>query len=168
MTARPAVVLVPGTMALLPEYAGGTDPVAELRAACLEAVAGLAGEVRVVASNRSGERVAQHLLRETDQARGGGDDPAYLVVGNGSAARTEKAPGHLDLRARAFDDGLRDALITPDTAALRAIDRGLAAALWADVDALVALGQLLVDESLVEVGYDDDPYGVQYWVLRWR
>jgi hypothetical protein len=21
--------------------------------------------------------------------------------------------------------------------------------------------------SLVDVDYDDDPYGVQYWVLRW-
>ena len=36
MTSR--VVLVPGVLALLPEYAGQTDPVAELRAATPDAV----------------------------------------------------------------------------------------------------------------------------------
>ena len=31
------VVLVPSTLALLPEYAGAHDPVADLRSACAEA-----------------------------------------------------------------------------------------------------------------------------------
>ena len=54
------VVLVPGVLALLPEYAGLEDPVAELRAACLEAVAWLGDDVRVVADDQ-GARVAAYL-----------------------------------------------------------------------------------------------------------
>ena len=36
--------------------------------------------------------------------------PPLLVVADGSARRTEKAPGHLDPRAAAVDDALVDAL----------------------------------------------------------
>ncbi len=90
---------------------------------------------------------------------------AYLVVGNGSARRGEKAPGHLDERAAGFDDALRaDLTGAPDR--LAGLDRDLARELWADVDSLVWLGtQPRLD--LVQVDYDDDPYGVQYWVVRW-
>ena len=55
------VVLVPGVLALLPEYASLTDPVAELRAACLAAVAWLVeegGPVTVVA-DAQGRRVSE-------------------------------------------------------------------------------------------------------------
>ena len=96
------VVLVPGVLALLPEYAGIEDPVAELRAAALDAVAWLGPEVTVLA-DAQGARVAAYLLEATDR---GGDEPSYLVVGNGSAMRTEKAPGHFDERAEAFDAAL--------------------------------------------------------------
>jgi hypothetical protein len=173
------VVLVPGVLALLPEYAGQVDPVAELRAACLAAVAwlGEAGPVAVVAGPQ-GARVADALLdavasvhnsaierlrAPADLASGG-----VLVVGNGSAKRTEKAPGHLDDRARAFDAELGRALREGDTAALAAVDQDLARELWADVDGLVWLGrERLTPGSGAAVDYDDDPFGVQYWVMRW-
>ena len=75
------VVLVPGVLALLPEYAGIEDPVAELRAAALDAVAWLGPEVAVLA-DAQGARVAAYLLEATDR---GGDESSYLVVGNGGA-----------------------------------------------------------------------------------
>ena len=58
-------VLVPGALALLPEYAGLEDPVADLRAACRAAVTWLveAGPVRIVGDSQ-GQRVAQWLLSE--------------------------------------------------------------------------------------------------------
>ncbi len=98
------IALVPGVLALLPEYAGIEDPVAELRAACLEAVAWLGDDVRVVADDQ-GARVAAYLI-STSSTTGAN----VLVVGNGSAKRTEKAPGHLDARAHAFDETLGAAL----------------------------------------------------------
>ena len=161
------VVLVPGVLALLPEYAGLEDPVAELRAACLAAVSWLTGDVEIVADTQ-GRRVAEHLLAETGDRRGAGATTSYLVVGNGSACRTEKAPGHLDERAHGFDAALGRALRTADPAALRAIDQALARELSASTYAITRLGEILTPQHEATVDYDDDPFGVQYWVLRWE
>jgi len=182
-------VLVPGLLALLPEYAGLTDPVPDLRAACLDAVAWLcgAGPVEVVGSPQ-GERVAEALLsgagvsrlgrqgalapRPAERGQGAlaprpaeGGSSGLLVVGNGSARRTEKAPGHLDPRARAFDEALGRALRDGDAEALAATDHALARDLWADTDHLPRLAGL---GPAAAVDYDDDPFGVQYWVMRWE
>lgn len=172
MTSPVRVVLVPGALALLPSYGGIEDAVADLRAACLDAVRWLGAEPHVVAGAQ-GARVAASLTgvsrlpsRLAPQPPKGG----VLVVANGSAKRSEKAPGHLDDRAVAFDNALRAALLAGD---LRGLDQALAQELWADVDSLVRLGQEMdVDPASVQVDYDDDPYGVQYWVMRmegtWR
>ena len=156
------IVLVPGVLALLPEYAGLTDPVPELRAACREAVAALAatGPVEVAGTDR-GVRVGRHLLAEAGGTEGPGG--GLLVVANGSAMRTEKAPGHLDERAEAFDAALGRALAEGDAEALASLDQALAVELWADtveVPRLAGLGP-------AEVLHDAAPYGVQYWVMRW-
>ena len=106
-------------------------------------------------------------LRQAVQAAEDWLGEGLLVVANGSAMRTEKAPGHFDERAEAFDEGIGTALRTGDLETLRAIDPGLAAELWADVDALVNL-PVLGEVTEVQVDYDDAPYGVQYWVVRWQ
>ena len=178
MSAR--VVLVPGCLALLPAYSSLHDPVAELRAACLAGVGWLGPDVRVVAGPQ-GERVAAALLQAvagsgwSAEGRSGGEyaaGPAYLVVGNGSACRTEKAPGYLDERAKGFDAELGRALGlaggAPEPQALRAVDLDLARELWADVAVLPRVAELLDGATTVGVDYDDDPYGVQYWVARWE
>ncbi|MEN8673699.1 hypothetical protein [Nocardioides sp.] len=157
------VVLVPGVLALLPEYAGLSDPVADLRAACLEAVATLGVDVEVLATG-SAARVAHHLL---DAAPRHGEHPSYLVVGNGSATRSEKAPGHLDERAADFDRRLHAALAGPDPAALAGLDQDLATELWADTGQLGRLGELLEGGGEAQVTYAEAPYGVQYWVAAW-
>jgi hypothetical protein len=154
-------VLVPGVLALLPEYAGLTDPVAGLRAVCLEAVGGLGRDVTIVADDQ-GRRVAEHLLAATSRS---GGDSSYLVVGNGSACRSEKAPGHLDERAAAFDDALRAALVGGD---LSGVDVALGSELLASLDGILRLGEILAPDCAVSVDYDDDPFGVQYWVMRWE
>ena len=173
------MVLVPGVLALLPEYAGRTDPVAELRAACLAAVSWLTGPVEIVA-DAQGRRVAEHLLAvstgstiggggSTTEGGGVGGDTSYLVVANGSACRGEKAPGHLDERSFGFDAEIDKALRTPDGAALAGLDEALGAELWAgNVAGLRRLGGLLAGAGAPVVDYADDPFGVQYWVMRWR
>lgn len=161
------VALVPGVLALLPEYAGIDDPVAELRAACLRAIWWLreTGPVEVVAGPQ-GDRVAGALLDaagvSTGSVTGGGDRASYLVVGNGSATRSEKAPGHLDERSHAFDDALGASL----RAGRPEVDAVLAEQLWADVGAIVRM-RGLGDLGPAQVDYADDPFGVQYWVMRW-
>ncbi len=156
-------MLVPGALALLPEYAGLVDPVAELRAACLAAVGRLGEDVTVLADDQ-GERVAAYLLGATDHI---GTEPCVLVVANGSARRSEKAPGHLDDRAHDFDDALGKALQAADREGLRSLDRLLAGDLLAVVDPIVGLADLLTPDHRADVLYEGDPYGVKYWVVTW-
>ncbi|GAA4379430.1 hypothetical protein [Nocardioides caricicola] len=150
---------MPGVFALLPEYAGLEDPVAGLRAACLDAVAWLGRDVRVLA-DAQGRRVADHLVGCIGDAV---DEPSYLVVGNGSAKRSEKAPGHLDERAHAFDEALGASL----RAGRPEVDAALAHELWASVEGIARMRDL-GDLGTAQVDYDDDPFGVQYWVMRWE
>jgi len=178
------IVLVPSTIALLPSYAGIEDPVAPLRSACLAAVAALAPVpwVRVVCAparsddvergvvDPAGRRIADHLLGSVGFA--GQVSPEaedVLVVANGSATRSEKAPGHLDERSFAFDASLEQALRDGDVAALSELSDPLATELWChDVPALHELATVLRPGVPGEVTYADDPYGVRYWVVTWR
>ena len=107
-------------------------------------------------------------LRKAVQEAQGWLEDGLLVVANGSAKRTEKAPGHFDERAEAFDATLGVALRAGDLDALRRIDRALADELWADVAQLITVADDISDVTSVEVDYDDSPYGVQYWVVRWQ
>ena len=159
------VALVPGVLALLPGYAGQEDPVPEVRAAALAAAAWLAeaGPVTVV-GDEQGCRVGRHLLAGAAE----GDGSAYLVVANGSARRDDTAPGYVDERAVLFDAAVEAALREPDAAALEGLDVDLAAALLVGNPAgLVRLGTLLRRAGPPMMDYAGDPYGVQYWVMRW-
>lgn len=157
------VVVAPPVPALLASYAGLTDPVAELRAACRDAVDWLTREqgARVVAGDDLARRVGRELLGE------GEGGPGLLVMANGSARRSERAPGHLDDRAAAFDAAVEAALAGGDAAALAEIDLELAAGL---LTAGMPLLRDLAGLSVVSARLDhaEDPYGVRYWVVRWQ
>jgi hypothetical protein len=161
MSSGARAVLVPGVLALLPEYAGLEDPVADLRAACVRAVGWLGEDVTVLASPQ-GRRVADHLLAATSRS---GSGRSYLAVGNGSAKRTEKAPGHVDDRAVPFDAALGEALVT---GSLGEVDLCVSAELWADTDAIAELATVLPPGLAATVDLEADPFGVQYWVARWE
>ncbi|MFF8379533.1 class III extradiol dioxygenase subunit B-like domain-containing protein [Streptomyces sp. NPDC015661] len=94
---------------------------------------------------------------------------ALLVMGDGSACRTVKAPGYLDERAAGFDAEAARALGTADVAALLALDAGLAGELKAagrapwQVLAGAAEGAGLDGRLL----FEDAPYGVGYFVAAW-
>ncbi|MGA5732302.1 class III extradiol dioxygenase subunit B-like domain-containing protein [Streptomyces seoulensis] len=99
----------------------------------------------------------------------GNDRLALLVMGDGSASRTLKAPGYLDDRAAPFDAEAARALGTAELAALAALDAGLARELQSSgraswqVLAAAAEGAGL-DGTLL---YDEAPYGVGYFVAAW-
>lgn len=97
---------------------------------------------------------------------------ALLVMGDGSARRAERAPGHYDPRAEPFDAVVAAALAAADARALADLDPGLARELlapgragWQVLAGAVASdrrpwkGQLLADEA---------PYGVEYLVASWN
>ncbi|CAI7978903.1 MULTISPECIES: hypothetical protein [Parafrankia] len=110
-------------------------------------------------------------------AEADGSRLALLIMGDGSARRTVKAPGSLDPRAAAHDASVSAALATLDVTALLALDPALAADLLAPGRASwqVLAGALRRATpgdparswtSLVR--YDDAPFGVGYLVVGWE
>ncbi|MFQ1003996.1 hypothetical protein [Modestobacter sp. SSW1-42] len=92
-----------------------------------------------------------------------------LAMGDGSARRTEKAPGALDPAAAGFDAAVAAALAAGDPAALAALDPGEGERLLAaGVPVWRAVGTALAGRTcLAEVTYDAAPYGVGYLVATW-
>ncbi|MFD1533152.1 hypothetical protein [Pseudonocardia aurantiaca] len=93
-----------------------------------------------------------------------------LVVGDGAATHTERAPGYLDERAGPFDVAVAAALRDADTGALAALDAGLATSLMA---AGRAPWQVLAGAAAAngrwrgELLHSSVPYGVAYHVAVW-
>jgi hypothetical protein len=95
---------------------------------------------------------------------------AMLVLGDGSACRSERAPGYLDPRAEPFDAATRKAFQDADTDALMALDPLLAKELmvagrpaWQ-----VLAGAAAGTRWWGNVVYDAAPYGVNYTVAVWE
>ncbi|WP_310719334.1 class III extradiol dioxygenase subunit B-like domain-containing protein [Streptomyces lydicus] len=94
---------------------------------------------------------------------------ALLVMGDGSACRTVKAPGYFDERAEGFDAAAAHALGTADLPALRALDATLAADLQASGRACwqVLTGAAEDTDLTGRLLRDEAPYGVGYFVATW-
>jgi hypothetical protein len=92
-----------------------------------------------------------------------------LAMGDGSARRTEKAPGALDPAAGPFDATVAAALAAGDPAALAALDPAAGERLLAaGVPVWRAVGTALAGRSVTAtVTYDDAPFGVGYLVATW-
>jgi hypothetical protein len=94
------------------------------------------------------------------------DRVALLVMADGSATRTLKAPGYLDERSTPFDAEIARAIADGDLDALLTMDAGLARQLMAtgrpawQVLAGAAGGRPVV----TEIHYRDAPFGVFYLV----
>jgi len=91
---------------------------------------------------------------------------ALLVMGDGSARRSLKAPGHLDPRAEPFDAAVEAAVRGGRLGALLELDEALARELMATGRPAwqVLAGAVPEDGSVVDVLYRDDPFGVAYLV----
>jgi hypothetical protein len=136
-----------------------------------------------------GHRVARHLLGgrrftpelalpwtaasllEQDRGTGPHALPAttLLVMADGSARRSEKAPGHLHPASVPYDEAIEQALRSGDAEALATLDLRTAAEVWCDgAPAFRLLGEVARGRSIeAEVSYADAPYGVAWWVARW-
>jgi hypothetical protein len=92
---------------------------------------------------------------------------SLVVVGDGSAKRTEKAPGYIDPRAAGYDAQVAAALRAGDPRMLAEVDFGLGAELMVSgVPAWTAVAELKRKRN-GRVLYDDAPYGVGYFVATW-
>jgi aromatic ring-opening dioxygenase LigB subunit len=123
---------------------------------------------------RFGHAVAEHALTDECLAVGRdlvvSDSPVgLLVMGDGSARRTEKAPGHYDERAARFDEDVAAALASADLDALAKLDPGLADELLVAGRApwQVLAGAAAGRDWSADLLYHDAPYGVGYFVVSW-
>ena len=101
------------------------------------------------------------------------DEPiALLALGDGSARRGDKAPGYLDDRALPFDEATGRALAEGDAEALMHMDPVLAEELMVGGRAAFAVMATVVTRDgpkpRAKVLYQDDPWGVMYYVATWQ
>jgi hypothetical protein len=96
---------------------------------------------------------------------------ALLVVGDGSACRTPRAPGAFDPRAQAYDAAIATALGKGDARALADLDVAEARELqvsgrcaWLAAATAVLAQSASVHATLLA---DEAPYGVGYFVATW-
>ncbi len=102
---------------------------------------------------------------------GGSARTALLAIGDGSARRGPRAPGHFDGRAAAFDAEVERAVRAGDLTALLDLDPALARELMATGrPAWQALAGALEGMTglAAEVRYAGDPFGVAYLVATLR
>ena len=91
-----------------------------------------------------------------------------LVMGDGSAARTDKAPGHFHPGAVDFDTQVLVAIGVGDAPALAGLDLSKGAeVLAAGVPAWQRLGRMVGKVTSSAVDAQEDRYGVLYFVARW-
>jgi aromatic ring-opening dioxygenase LigB subunit len=113
---------------------------------------------------RIGVELAARLRRD-------GGPVGLLVLGDGAATHTLRAPGYLDRRAHLLDATVAAALRAADTSALLDLDAGLASELlvagreaW---QVAAAAAQSLAPAYRGELLYSAAPYGVAYHVALW-
>jgi hypothetical protein len=131
--------------------------------------AGYQGE-RLIWSVSADEPMAGCRKLGADLA-GGGTRTALLAIGDGSARRGPRAPGHFDERAGAFDAEVERAMRAGDLTALLELDPVLARELMATGRPAwqVLAGALEGMTGLAtKVQYAGDPFGVAYLVATLR
>jgi hypothetical protein len=94
---------------------------------------------------------------------------AVLAMGDGSARRSVKAPGHLDEAAAPFDDAVAAALAAGDADTLAALDAAEGARLLASgVPTWRAVGAALAGCAVTgRLRAHEAPFGVGYLVADW-
>lgn len=184
LDAEPEVVLVVGAGAEGLRF--GPGDVGDLRGFGLDVQVPFAGRVRpggrrvplphLVGAwllDRAGHAGARLGVGPDDLAAALADLPGpvgVLAMGDGSARRSEQAPGALDLAAGPFDAAVAAALAAGDPAALRALDPAAGERLLAaGVPVWRAVGAALQGQDVTaEVRHDEAPFGVGYLVATWR
>ncbi|WP_435202215.1 hypothetical protein [Janibacter sp. GS2] len=130
---------------------------------------------RSFAPSGGGELVLQSIAADAPPAEcaalgrwlADAEPTVLLVVADGPATLTEKAPGHLQPDAAPFARGLARALAAADAATLADLDPAVCERLWMRgrpaLQVLAAAGAGMAGEVLA----DEAPYGVQYLLARW-
>lgn len=112
----------------------------------------------------------EECLRLGRRLAGAADRVGLLAMGDGTACRTQKAPGYLDERAEPYDLTVAKALGDADTATLTRLGprtsdelRVAGRAAWQVLAGAAGAGRFTADLLATEA-----PYGIGYVVASWR
>lgn len=130
---------------------------------------------RLLAPSTGGEVVLQSVAADAtpqecaDLGRelAAGPPAVLVVVADGPATLTEKAPGHLQLDAAPFAAELSRAVAQADSAALAALDPAVCDRLWMRGRPALQVLAAATDGLAGELVADEAPFGVQYLLARW-
>lgn len=130
---------------------------------------------RLFAPSRGGEIVLRSIAADATpdecaalgRELAAGPPAGLLVVADGPATLTDKAPGHLQPEAAPFAEALGRALAEADPAALAALDPATCGRLWMRGRPALQVLAAAADGLVGEVLADEAPFGVQYLLARW-
>ncbi|WP_069160221.1 hypothetical protein [Nocardia altamirensis] len=129
----------------------------------------IAADVHIVAEDTDPDDCRALGMKLRAEADGSDARHGVLVIADGAATLTLKAPGYLDERAEAVQADLDRMLRTGDLAGLRALNPVLCAELVLSGRAAYQVLTGLFDaDPIVETRYQAAPFGVGYHVGLWR
>ncbi len=140
--------------------------------ASVVSAAGWSGKVKAllvdkVTTSEQRRVLADELVKSTEDQQA-----LIVVVGDGSATRTEKAPGYIQPDAVAFDESLIATIEGADPQALLNIDQITANRLWCrGLPAWQVIANACVNITPGFQGtlvLQSSPFGVNYFVASWR
>lgn len=174
------IVFLPMPPLLFSAVAGNAaSELDELRAVINSALTEAVAETASIAvlGTDEGQEIAEYLLSQvpggptgspTDLADEPADSTVLLVMGDGTAKRTEKAPGYIDDRAAGFDDQIREIFESGELAKLADLDEELGHNLWvAGIEPWRLVGSWITESETswqLKQFHFEDPYGVAYFV----
>ncbi|GAA5082796.1 hypothetical protein [Nocardia iowensis] len=129
----------------------------------------MSADARIVADGTAADRCVELGAKLRAEADGSDGRHGVLVVADGAATLSLKAPGYFDERAAAVQDELDRALTAGDRAGLAALDPALCGELvMSGRAAYQVLAGLFDTDPMVETLFRDAPFGVGYQVSLWR
>ena len=136
--------------------------------ACVVSAAGWAGAVKalVVDTETTAEQrgvLAKELIAKSDDLR-----TLIVAVGDGSATRTEKAPGYIQPDALDFDAAVVRAIENGDSGAIVAIEQSTADRLWCRGLPTWQVVAQAIGHAEGTLVLESSPFGVNYLVAAWR
>ncbi len=123
---------------------------------------------RVVAVAWDASPQSCHALGVRLRAEATARHTGVVVVADGCARRTEKAPGYLDQRSQAYDEAWLGALGSGALGGLGVLDRALGADLLCHGRAPLQVLAGVMEDAACEELWSEDPFGVLYAVARLR
>ena len=129
---------------------------------------GWAGEVQALVIDADTTIGQRQVLAKEVVANSGDQRTLIVAVGDGSATRTEKAPGYIQPDALDFDAAVVRAIDSVDRNALMAIEQSTADRLWCRGLPTWQVVAQAIDTAHGAVVFESSPFGVNYFVASWR